>query len=325
MWLASAAVLTACLLAGFRMDFAGDVGSLLRANGARVLLAAGAGAALALSGALRLASNRVRPLGELELLGISAGAAGGGFFAAEQLSGLPAGPVFAVGAVVGAGLFLTAARALDRPRRWTNPGVAALLGACIGVAALAGSYARAREDAVAPVVAWLLGDFAWAGLPGAAAVAGLACALVLSARRALAGDDANRAGALGLISFGLGIGAAGPLAFVGTFAPRAVRALAPSASSASLATVGAAAGAAGVAAIDTVPRLLVGGYTLPFNVAAGMLAVPVFLLWNRRRLRREAGLLHPALEAAELLWIAVLTLVATGLVYFLTVVVRGAT
>jgi len=53
-WLASTLVLAACLLAGFRMDFAGDVAALLRANAARVLLAAGAGAALALSGALRL-------------------------------------------------------------------------------------------------------------------------------------------------------------------------------------------------------------------------------------------------------------------------------
>jgi len=324
-WLASAVALAACLLAGFRMDFGGDVPSLLRANGARVLLAAGAGVALALSGALRLASGRVRPLGELELLGLSAGAAGGGFFAAEQLSGLPAGPVFAIGAALGAGLLLTAARTLDRPRRWTNLGVAALLGGCIAVAALAGSYARAREDAIAPAVGWLLGDFAWAGLPGAAVVAGLAGVLVLLARRALTGGDANRADALGLIGLGLGIGAAGPLAFVGTFAPRAVRALAPSASPAAVATTGAMAGAAGVAAIDAVPRLLVGGYTLPFNVAAGMLAVPIFLLWNRARLRREAGVLHPLLEAAELLGIGVLTLVAAGLVYFLTAVVRSAT
>jgi hypothetical protein len=149
--------------------------------------------------------------------------------------------------------------------------------------------------------------------------------LVFPARRALAGGDTGRADALGLVGLGLGIGAAGPLAFVGTFAPRAVRALAHSASPAALATAGAAAGAAGVAAIDAVPRLLVGGYTLPFNVAAGMLAVPIFLVWNRLRLRREAGALHPILEAAELVGIAALTLVATGLVYVLTVVVRSAT
>ena len=95
--------------------------------------------------------DRVRPLGELELLGVSAGAAAGGFVTAERLSGLPTGPSFALGAALGAGLFFAAARALDWKRRWTNPGAAALLGAAIAAAALAGTYARARAVA-------LLGD-----------------------------------------------------------------------------------------------------------------------------------------------------------------------
>jgi hypothetical protein len=80
-----------------------------------------------------------------------------------------------------------------------------------------------------------------------------------------------------------------------------------------------------VAAIDTVPRLLVGGYTLPFNVSAGMLAVPIFLLWNRARLRREAGPAPAPLEALELAGIALATAIAAGLVVFLTRIVQAAT
>ena len=56
-----------------------------------------------------------------------------------------------------------------------------------------------------------------------------------------------------------------------------------------------------------------------------MLAVPIFLTWNRRRLRREVGVLHPALEAGEVLLIAGLSAGAVALAILLTTVVRAAT
>ena len=56
-----------------------------------------------------------------------------------------------------------------------------------------------------------------------------------------------------------------------------------------------AAGAAGVAAIDAGLRGLVGGYDFPFNVPAGLLAIPIFLLWSRARLR-ELGWWIPAIN-----------------------------
>ena len=90
-------------------------------------------------------------------------------------------------------------------------------------------------------------------------------------------------------------------------------------------TASAAGGAAVVVAIDAVPRLLVGGYDFPFNVAGGMLAIPLFLGWNRSRLRREAGAAGRLFEALELGVIAVLTIGGAALAIVLARVIAIAT
>ena len=107
--------------------------------------------------------------------------------------------------------------------------------------------------------------------------------------------------------------------------PRAVRWLGGARTPAVWVATSAIAGAATVVAIDTVPRLLLGGYGFPFNVAAGVLAVPIFLGWNRSRLRRQVGPAPRFLEIAELLLIVAATLAAAGLAAQLTLVVRAAT
>ena len=127
------------------------------------------------------------------------------------------------------------------------------------------------------------------------------------------------------LALALGAGAAGPLVFVGSFVPRTVRWLAPSATQTGLLAASAAAGGASVAAIDAVPRLLVGGYDFPFAVAASLLAIPIFLGWNRARLRREVGRAGLAFEALELLAIIAATGVGVALAFALTAVVRSAT
>jgi iron complex transport system permease protein len=330
-WVASALVLVGCVLASFRLDFAGDPELLLRANGARVLLGAAAGAARALGGALRsfrFSGARGRPLAEIEAVAGATGAAVGGFSAVSALPALGGGGAvlaFAAGALLGAALGWGAARMLDRGSRWSNLGVALLLGAVVAGAAVAGSYSGARRDFVQPVVAWLLGDLGRAtplaaGLLAAALVAGAGYALVR-----VGTGDARRLRGLSLVSTGAAVGAAGPLAFVGSFVPRTVGALAPAASPRAALAASVAAGAAAVAAIDAAPRLLVGGYALPFNVAATMLAVPVVLSWNRARLRASGGPGAAALEALELAGIAAATVIAGIFAWFLTVVVRGAT
>jgi iron complex transport system permease protein len=324
-WLASALVLALCTLTGFRLDFADDLSTLLRVNGPRVLFGAAAGGALALAGALRLAAGSLRPLGELELLALATGAAGGGFAASIGRAGWAALVAFGVGAIAGAALLVCLVRALDRPRRWTNLAAAGLLAGMAGIAALAGTYARARQDAISSAVAWLLGDLSGASFASGGALLALTLGLLALALPALRAGAGSRQATLLLLAFGLGVGAAGPLVFVGTFAPRCVAWLARGATPAALLPASVAAGAASVAAIDGAPRLLVGGYDFPFALPAAMLAIPVFLGWNRQRLRRLAGPASLGFEILELALIAVMTLAGVGFAWVLARVIALAT
>jgi len=324
-WLASASVLAICTLAAFRLGFAEDAVALAAINGPRVLLGAAVGAALAGAGALRQRAAAEPALRELALLALGTGAAAGGFALAGALPRAPAPLSFVAGAALGAGGLVALVRLADRRHRAANLAAAALLVAMIGFAAIAGSYARARRDFVAPAVAWLLGDLAGASVAGGAALLAAAALLIGAGAAALARGDRGRALAASWLAFGLGVGAAGPLAFVGGMVPRAVRALAPGAGPRGEAAASAAAGAATVVAIDAVPRLLVGGYDFPWNVPAALLAIPIFLGWNRARLRREAGRSALLFELLELALIAGLTVVGTALAMTLTRVVRFAT
>ena len=328
-WTASAAVLAASVLASFRQGFAADLDTVLTANGARVLSAAAVGAAFALAGSLRQGRGNERPLRELELLAVSTGAASGGFAAARAVG--PEGPAlaaFALGAALGGGLLFAGVRTIDRERRFANLLAALALAAMIAIAALAGSYGRARPDAVAPAVAWLLGNLGGATLASGGVLALAAVALVVAASLLMStggeGRDA-RVGAIALLAFGLGLGAAGPLVLVGSLVPRTVRHLTRHASEGARMRACVVAGAATVAAVDAVPRLLVGGYDFPFNVPAGMLAIPIFLGWNRARLRREVGKAHWTFETFEIALIAALTLGASGLALLLARVIAFAT
>ena len=321
-WLASVLVLAAVLLAAFRLGFAEDVATLLTANGVRAAFAAGAGALLALAGALRQLGPGERPLRELEWLGATAGAAGGGFAAAQAFGAVPALLAFAVGAALGGGAGWRAALLLDRAERPSNLLALVFVAAGIGVAALAGTYARARRDVVATLVAWLLGDLSRASATGAVLLLAAAALGVAAGTRALGRGRGDEAAWLAL---GLGVGAAGPLVFVGSFVPRAVRWLAPAAPRTGQLAATAAAGGATVAAIDAVPRLLVGGYDFPFCVAASLVAIPIFGGWNRNRLRRQVGGAGIAFEAFELGVIVLGTLAGAALAFELARVIRTAT
>jgi hypothetical protein len=60
-------------------------------------------------------------------------------------------------------------------------------------------------------------------------------------------------------------------------------------------------------------------------VPAGLLAIPIYLGWNRARLRREVGAARWWLEALELAVIAAMTLGAAALVVQLTAVIHAVT
>jgi hypothetical protein len=313
-WLASAAVLALATLTSFRLGLAADVPTLLQANGARVLLGAVSGAAMGLFSAMRLTTDH--PLADLQVLATAAAAASGGFLAASG-RGETVGLVLFLAGGVGAGAVgWMVVRALDRPKRWTNLGAALVLTIAVVLASYTSAYARA--DAVAPVALWLLGDLSRAS--------GVAVPVVLGAVAALvAGAVARGANGWMLLALGLGLGATGPLPFAGTFSARAVNGLAPRASDRARMLASAAASGAVVVAVDAVPRLLIGGYAFPFAVASGMLAIPVFLFWNRARLRAAAGRASLAFEITEVVVIVALTAFAAAQAYSLTRVVRGLT
>jgi hypothetical protein len=322
-WGASALVLALALLASFRLPLAWDLTTALMVNGPRVAFGAAVGGLFALAGALRLDAGKLAPLGGLALLGLSAGGASGGLLLAGGEVGTAALVRFGAGAVLGAGLFLALTRLLDRPRRWTNLVAGLALLVLFALAALAESRGRVRNDPVTGIILWALGDLSQASGRSALVLLG-ALVAVWALANGPAWDGLSR-DLLGLGALGLAIGAAGPLAFVMGLIPRAVRALIPGASAGLFTAASAAAGAAAVVAIDGVPRLLVGGYALSFNVAAAMLAAPIFLTWNRVRLKREAGRAPLAFEIFEIGFIAALTLLFAALAYHLVGIIRAAT
>ncbi len=64
---------------------------------------------------------------------------------------------------------------------------------------------------------------------------------------------------------------------------------------------------------------------MAFNLAATLLAVPIFLSWNRRRLRREVGGAPLAFEIVEIAVIVVGSLLAAIFLGVLTFTVHGST
>lgn len=324
-WLASVIVLVLCTLTSFRLDFAEDLRTALLVNGPRVLFGAGVGALLALAGCVRLAAHLERPLRELEILALSTGAAGGGFVLAQGRGGLAALVLFSLGAVIGATLLLALVRGLDRPRRWTNIAIALALAAMAAIGALVGTYVRERRDPISPAVTWLLGDLGGASFASGLILCAVVLVLVLVSWRGLSASTGIPPSSIAWIAQGVAIGAAGPLAFVGAFAPRTVRWLAQGASERALLPASAVAGAATVVAIDSVPRLLLGGYDFPWNVPAAMLAIPIFLGWNRMRLRREAGASSLVFEIFEVLLLVGMTIGGAVLASVLVKVIRAAT
>jgi hypothetical protein len=316
--LASLAVVMLSVVASFRLDFAVDLATVWRANGARVLLGLAAGSAFGLAAALPLERDALPPLRDLQWLVAASVAAGGGVLAARGRQG-PAGiALFLAAAAVLGGLGWLLVGRLDRARRWTNLGALVAILVAFSLAAIAGGYVRARRDVAVPLALWLLGDLGRADLLPSLALLVLAVVVALMAVR-------GRRETWALVAFGLGLGATGPLPFVGSFVARTVRRLAPEAPERARIWVSAGASGAAVVAIDAVPRLMLGGYAFPFAVPAAMLALPVFLSWNRVRLRRLAGSRSRLLELGEVALIGFVSLYAATLAYQLIRVVRSLT
>ncbi len=320
---ASLGVLGITLTHSFRDGIGGDWHTAWIVQGPRVLLALAAGAALGLAGSLRIARTAAHPLFEMRVLAVSTGAATAGWVS-TLLVPTDAGPlVCLIAAPLGALGLDRIVVGLDRPHRWTNVVLALVLAWCAGLVAVTGTYVRERSDLVASIVAWLLGGMGHATMAGASILLVAASLLVALGCRAQAADRPKPW--LEPVALALAFGAVGPLAFVGTFVPRSVRWLASGRSEPHLRLTAALCTGASVAAIDAVPRYLVGGYDFPWNLPAAMLALPIFLGWNRQRLRRIAAPASWAFEVFEVLVILGLTIGAGVAAATLTHIIHLAT
>ncbi len=259
----------------------------------RVLLAAAAGANLALGGLLLQAIFR-NPLAEPYLLGLSSGGALGAVLAmaagASAVTWPALGGSLAVAAVV---LLLCRNRvASDLP---------SLLLAGVALGALAQAFTTAiilRFDpgALRSILFWLMGSFAgqgWSGvaLVAPAAAAGLLLALVLHRPLdllALGGESAHHLGvrvralqvggiALAAALAAVTVAACGTIGFVGLMAPHLARRVAGAPHAASV-PGSVLIGAMLTVASDLAARTLLTGTELPVGVVTGALGCVFFLL-----------------------------------------------
>lgn len=258
----------------------------------RVLLAAAAGANLALGGLLLQAIFR-NPLAEPYLLGLSSGGALG------AVTALAAG-VTAVTWPALAGSLAVAAIVLVLCQRRIASDLPSLLLAGVALGALAQAFTTAiilRFDAAAlrSILFWLMGSFAGQGwmavaLTAPAALTGMLIAVLLHRPLdllALGGESAHHLGVrvralqTGGIALAAGlaavtVAACGTIGFVGLMAPHLARRIAGAPHAASV-PASALVGAMLAVGSDLVARALLPGTELPVGVITGAVGCVFFL------------------------------------------------
>ncbi|MGY4645237.1 FecCD family ABC transporter permease [Cellulomonas sp. URHB0016] len=247
----------------------------------RLLVGAGAGAALAVSGAMFQSVTR-NPLGSPDVIGLGAGAAAGAAAAGLVWPGAVPVPVGAVlGAFVAvAAVWFGSGSGFARPQRLVVVGIA------VGAMALAFvqlALARASRENAMVVAQWLNGSLAgrtWADvrLVGAALVVLLPLALLLTRPLQVVemGDEAatavgvrtdrtrTRAVFVAVLLTAAAVGVCGPVAFVALTAPQIARRLTRSAGPGMIAA--ACTGAAVLVVADLVAQHALPDQQLPVGV-----------------------------------------------------------
>ncbi len=290
---AAAAVMAMSLLLAFRIPYA-EYEVALRAQGLRLAVVGLAGFALAVAGGLTPGVGAAREAQRFAVsIGAGLGAAIGLVFVDSSAFGAGTAVLGLFGGLAG----YAAARAAGRLGAFSILAfvVLAVLLLVLGIVAT-GLGATAMPGA-GSVVLWLL------GAPSAARPLGvvLACFAVVGltghAARALGGrgsgallqSGAPEAAAAAALLYGLGVGLAGPVAFIGFFAPwfalKCIGGRAPA--RAGLLATGLV-GAAALMLADALPRALVGGYALPLNVAIAVPGIPALLFVLRAAARADA-------------------------------------
>jgi hypothetical protein len=195
------------------------------------------------------------------------------------------------------------ARARDRSTRASNLAAAGIVAAAGLAISFALPLAGGDHPQLTPLLGWLFGDLSRATLETGAAMGAVGLVVALLATRSAAGPG------IALFATAAVWAAAGPLVGVAGATPRAVRRFGAF-SPAACVLASAAVGAAAVVGIDAAPRILLGGFATPFNVAVVYLA-PIWLLWNRSRLGSGCGSASRTVAIAE--WLAIATLAGLAL------------
>lgn len=270
----------------------------------RVLVAALAGAALGMAGAV-LQALFGNPLAEPGVTGVSAGAAVGAVLAI--MSG--AAGTYALPAAAFAGALLTVGAVCGIAAVSRDRGIATVLLVGIALNALLGAVVSALvanapdEQSLRGVVFWLQGDLearTWEHVRLAVppVLAGLAAATLFSRDLNVMalGDDAARTSgvdvararlallALASLLTGVAVSVSGVIAFVGLVAPHVIRLIAGP-DHRLLLPASALLGAVFLVSADTAARLLPAQVALQTGVVTAFAGAPVFLLlvlWSRR-------------------------------------------
>ena len=264
----------------------------------RVLLAAAAGANLALGGLLLQAVFR-NPLAEPYLLGISSGGALGAVLA------LAAGATATVWPAL-SGSLLVATLVLALCRRRIASDLPSLLLAGVAIGALAQAFTTAiiiRFDpgAMRSILFWLMGSFAgrgwsevWLLAPAALAATAAVCIMHRPLDLiAVGGESAHYLGVrvrlvqtgaitLAAILAALTVAACGTIGFIGLMAPHVARRLAGTPHSFS-APASAIVGVTLAVGSDLTARTILAGTELPVGVVTGALGCIFFLALLTRR------------------------------------------
>lgn len=312
-----------------RIPETADLALVLAVNGPRLLLAAAVGIGLAVSATITGAaassshSGTGREMGmrrEMLTLAVSFGAAAGGFSALDWgLLGLV--PDFAIGALLGAALYAAVLHLLSRVRYVTNLLVGLGMGVIAVGAVLTLVGAKGNPDGFRHVLWWMMGDLSratwWSAAPVLLTILVLATAAVQAARS----GASRRLGVLAALLWGIAIGAGGIIAWFGLLIALAAKRVAGAASLRHAISLSAALGALAMIWADAIPRLLIGGYSFPINLAVAMVAIPWYLNWGPRLGRPETGRAATALRIGDFATAGLTALGVAAFVGLLTFVV----
>jgi len=161
--------------------------------------------------------------------------------------------------------------------------LAVLLGLAFSLNVFAYAGASVTTGALSAVSKWVLGELAYSthiSVVGLVSVSSLAILVAYSKWQNWT---------LPLL-VGIGLGMAGPLFFVGWLAPTLLGLLNQQLSKSSLVFGSALIGASLVVLMDSLPRLLLGGYAPPLSVSLAVFATPVVIWCHHKQLVKQSAL-----------------------------------